>query len=80
MSLGKEHPFGQYMFTYPWGKNTQSVRIYQQITLVINITPFDGKLNLAVLNKYYEAMRGLVLSFGIKLTGLFTNQNKTIDN
>ena len=45
--FGKEHPFCQYLFECPWGKENQPVRIYQQITVVINITPFDGKLNVA---------------------------------
>lgn len=30
-------------------------------------------------NKDCEAIRGLVLSFGIKLGGPFADQNKTID-
>lgn len=47
MSLGKEHPFCQYLFECPWGKENQPVRIYQQMPVVIKITPFNGKLNVA---------------------------------
>ena len=95
MSLGKEHSFSQYLyhalnilgertfihpifvshFKGPWRKENQQVRINQQITDGMNINPYTGIL----LNKYCEAKRGLVLSFGIKLTGFFADQNKTID-